>query len=127
MTSLRRLLDEGRLRVQSTSASEVVNLFKVGERDLADARIDAVSVDRRFATAYNAALQCATIALRAEGYRTVGAGHHWTTFAALPAILGSKLQTTADYLDVLWYTVGALAAAVGWGWWYRERDSLPVG
>jgi len=36
------------------------------ERDLADAAIAALSADRRFATAYNAALQTATMAGAAE-------------------------------------------------------------
>ena len=68
--------------------SAVRSLFRVAERDLADASIAALSEDRRFATAYNAALQLATIALRAEGYRTRGVGHHRTTIMALPLIVG---------------------------------------
>lgn len=69
------------------------------ERDLADARVECLSADRRFATAYNAALQLATVALRAEGYRTSGTAHHHTTILALPFILGFGVAETADYLD----------------------------
>ena len=68
-------------------------------RDLADARVDALSADRRFATAYNAALQLATVVLRAEGYRTQGAAHHRTTIEALSLILGPGVTPVADYLD----------------------------
>jgi hypothetical protein len=46
---------------------------------------------------------------------------------SLPQTRTFRGLATADYLDVLWYTVGALGAAVGWGWWYRERDPLPAG
>lgn len=39
------------------------------------------------------------VLLRAEGYRTRGAGHHATTIAALRAIMGPKADGLADYLD----------------------------
>lgn len=46
-------------------------------RDLADAAIAALSADRRFATAYNAALQAANMAIGCAGYRvTSKTGHH---------------------------------------------------
>jgi len=71
----------------------------VVERDVADAGIEGLSADRRFSTAYNAALQVASIALHAAGYRAVGAGHHWTTIQSLPAVMGREAQERADYLD----------------------------
>jgi hypothetical protein len=55
-----RLLREGRIRRHRTNWQEIASLFEVVERDLADAAITALSADRRFATAYNAALQAAT-------------------------------------------------------------------
>jgi hypothetical protein len=39
------------------------------ERDLADAALEGLSPDRRLGIAYNAALQLATLALAAKGYR----------------------------------------------------------
>jgi hypothetical protein len=46
-------------------------------RDLADAQVQGLSADRRFATAYNAALQTAKMAIACAGYRvTAKAGHH---------------------------------------------------
>lgn len=74
-------------------------MSSVVDRDLADARAAGVSDDRRFAIAYNAALQAATIALRAEGYRTAGVAHHRTMISTLPMILGPDTASTADYLD----------------------------
>jgi len=38
-------------------------------RDLGDAQVDGLSADRRFATAYNAALQTANMAIACAGYR----------------------------------------------------------
>lgn len=97
--SLQRLLDRERLRRLPPGASEISDLLRVVERDLADAGIKELSADRRFATAYNAALQLATVVLRAEGYRTQGVAHHHTTIVALPLILGAQHAATADYLD----------------------------
>src|SRR5436190_578293 len=46
-------------------------------RDLADATVAGLSADRRFATAYNAALQAANMAIACTGYRvTAKTGHH---------------------------------------------------
>jgi hypothetical protein len=97
--TLKRSLAEGRLRRQAVARDEIVGLFGVADRDLADAGATTISDDRRFATAYNAALQLTTVVLRAEGYRTMGAGHHRTTILSLPQILGPPLSATADYLD----------------------------
>lgn len=96
---LKKLLAEGQLRKHKTSPREMEELLAVVERDLKDADQPGLSLDRRFATAYNAALQLATITLHAAGYRTAGHGHHWATLHVLPEIMGSKAQNRADYLD----------------------------
>jgi hypothetical protein len=97
--NLRQLLADGKLREQPTGPTEIAALWAVVNRDLADACVQGVSADRRFATAYNAALQLATVVLRAEGLRTKGTGHHHTTLIALPLILGAGVRDTANYLD----------------------------
>lgn len=86
--SLEDWLKEGRLKGHKTSAREVAELLKLVDRDLADSAIQELSADRRFATAYNAALQLATIALHAAGYRTAKSGHHWITLKAMPEVMG---------------------------------------
>ena len=96
---LKKLFDEGRLRKHKTSAREIAELLAIVDRDLKDADQRVLSVDRRFATAYNAALQLATIVLHAAGYRTTGHAHHWATFHILPEVMGSKSLDLADYLD----------------------------
>jgi uncharacterized protein (UPF0332 family) len=93
------LLREKRIRPHRTNPAEIAGLFAVVERDLADAAIEALSADRRFATAYNAALQAATAMMYAEGYRTAGTSHHRTTFEFLKAISRIKFGDLADYLD----------------------------
>ncbi len=97
--SLQEWLSKGRVRAQKTSVKEIRGLIRVGNRDLADARIDLISPDRRFATAYGAALQLATIVVRASGYRTAGVGHHWITFQLLLELLGKEEQERVDYFD----------------------------
>ena len=97
--SLRDWLDRKDLKSHNTSPREIANLLDVVERDLQDASVSAISTDRRFATAYNAALQLATVVLYSSGYRAVGKGHHWITISVLPEILGPDAQELADYLD----------------------------
>jgi len=74
-------------------------LLRVVDRDLRDAAVTAISIDLRFQTAYQACLQLGTIVLAAVGVRSVGQGHHWTTFKVLPDILGNDVQDLADYFD----------------------------
>ena len=79
MVSLEDWLNDGRLKSHKTNRQEIEQLFAVFERDMADAQAVGLSADRRFATAYNAALMAARAALAACGYRTSGeGGHYWT-------------------------------------------------
>lgn len=97
--NLKRLLQQDRIRPHKTSQQEISGLIKLVERDIKDARIKEVSIDRRFATAYNAALQLATILLLCSGYRTEGKGHHATVFLTMKDILGKEYYALADYFD----------------------------
>lgn len=97
--TLQDLLDEKRLRHHKTSAQEIAALFKIVERDLLNANIQHVTADYKFIMAYSAALQLATIALCAAGYRAAGMGHHKTTIQSLPAVMGPQANRRADYLD----------------------------
>lgn len=97
--NLQNWLNKGRLQRHNTAAKEIADLLKVVDRDLADAAIKEISADRRFATAYNAALQMATIVLYASGYRAGKPGHHWVTLKVLPGVMGSEVQDLADYFN----------------------------
>jgi hypothetical protein len=69
-------------------------------RDLADAQVAALSADRRFATAYNAALQTANMAIACAGYRvTAKTGHHKVTVDAITLAVGPAVSTYADYFE----------------------------
>jgi uncharacterized protein (UPF0332 family) len=71
----------------------------VVERDLKDAKLDQLSADRRFATAYNAVLQLTKMVLACEGYRVTGLGHHQTTFEALGLAMGKQVSALVPYFD----------------------------
>jgi hypothetical protein len=75
-------------------------LFDVAQRDLLDAAVQGLSLDRRFLIAYEVALTLSTIPLYAAGYETHGYGHHWLTFKALPYVMGAEFIALADYFDV---------------------------
>ncbi len=100
--SLSRLQSENKLSKHITSRQEIENLLKLVERDIKDAKIDALSSDRRFITAYNAALQLATCVLYISGYRTKPSrgGHHWITFSVLPEIMDDSVKEYSDYFEV---------------------------
>jgi uncharacterized protein (UPF0332 family) len=83
IVSLQDWLNEGRLKSHKTNQKEIEQLFAVFDRDMADARAVGLSADRRFATAYNAALMAARAALAACGYRTSGEGGHYGTIQSL--------------------------------------------
>jgi hypothetical protein len=69
-------------------------------RDLADAQVQGLSADRRFATAYNAALQTANMAIACAGYRvTAKTGHHKVTVEAITLAVGAGVSAYGDYFE----------------------------
>jgi len=66
-----------------SSREEIANLLAVADRDLADCRTPGLSADWRLNIAYNAALQSATAALAAEGYRAAREAHHYRVIQSL--------------------------------------------
>jgi uncharacterized protein (UPF0332 family) len=94
-----KLLSQGNIQKHQSSKEEISDLFKLIERDLKDASIDALSEDRRFTIAYNAVLQCATAIMRCLGYRTKGEAHHYITFEFLREVLGKKYDDQIDYFN----------------------------
>jgi len=97
--NLKRLLNQGRLTPHKTSRKEIANLIDLARRDIKDAELRSLSLDRKFACAYNAVLQLATILLYCKGYRPKGIGHHVTVFEAMKEILGKDYYELADYFD----------------------------
>lgn len=81
--SLNDWLRAGWLIDHQPSSIEIRDLFALIERDLADAALPALSPDWRLGIAYNAALQAATAALAACGYRASRESHHYRVLQSL--------------------------------------------
>jgi len=80
------------------SPQEVEDLLALVERDLTDAAIERLSPDWRLGIAYNAALQLATLALAAEGYRPARERPHERAILSLRFTVGAdaRLVDTID-------------------------------
>jgi uncharacterized protein (UPF0332 family) len=94
-----QLLASNEVQRHKTSKKELDKLRAVIARDFADASLDGVSADRRFATAYNAALQAAKMAIACAGYRVTGAGHHRISFEIVKLAMGKAADPYSDYFD----------------------------
>jgi len=82
--SLEKWAEYGWLKAEPTSRDEIKSLLAIVDRDLKDAKVAAISEDRRFEAAFSAARTAANAALRASGYRTsTQAGHHIKTIESL--------------------------------------------
>lgn len=95
-----KLQAERKVHAHKTSKKELDELRALIARDLEDAAIPALSNDRRFATAYNAALQTAKMAIASAGYRLAStAGHHRLTFEAARLALGATAARPLDFFE----------------------------
>ena len=100
--TLQNLLAIQRLQTFEATADGVQRLLAAAARNLADARLAALSADNRFDAAYKTLMQCAMIGLWANGYRTSTSqpGHHQTALQALPLTMGLD-KDTVIVLDAL--------------------------
>jgi hypothetical protein len=73
----------GWLTEHQSSAEEIHNLLGLADRDLRMSRIKDLDADWKFTIAYNAALQAATAALAAAGYRAAREAHHYRVIESL--------------------------------------------
>jgi hypothetical protein len=88
--SLKNWRDNGWLVEHKTSAQEITDLLAVSERDLKDSSAPGISPDWQLAIAYNAALQAATAALFASGYRASREAHHYRIIQSLAHTIQTK-------------------------------------
>lgn len=88
----------GWLVAHKSAKQEIADLLGIVARDLKDSQAKDVSDDWRFAIAYNAALQAATAALAAAGYRASRESHHYRVIHSLELTVGkdSKFIRTFD-------------------------------
>jgi len=66
-----------------TSRHEITDLLNMADRDLAQCQTPNLSPDWQLNIAYNAALQAATAALAAAGYRAAREAHHYRVIQSL--------------------------------------------
>ncbi|MBI5548845.1 MAG: hypothetical protein HY901_33600 [Deltaproteobacteria bacterium] len=88
--TLRDWLKNGWLSEHVTSHEEIANLLGLCDRDLQDCRTVGLSSDWRFSIAYNAALQAATAALAASGYRAAREAHHYRVLQSLTFTINAQ-------------------------------------
>lgn len=81
--SLTDWLNQGLLAKHKPQRREIMELLRIVERDLAQCRLLGLDRDWQLGIAYNAALQLATAALLACGYRTKGEAHHYRVIQSL--------------------------------------------
>jgi hypothetical protein len=81
---------------QITPAKETIKrLLEGAARHIADAKVQAISAETRFGSAYTAIRMLADVGLHAHGYRTLTSkpGHHQTAIQTLPTTLAVDSQT----------------------------------
>ncbi len=71
------------------SRQEIRDLLAVADRDLSDSSTPGLSADWRLNIAYNAALQAATAALAAAGFRATRDSHHYRVIQSLVYTIGA--------------------------------------
>lgn len=95
-----KLLANKEAQKHKTSKKELDNMRALIARNLADAGLAGLSADRRFATAYNAALQAANMAIACAGYRIMSkVGHHRVSLESTKHVLGKPMHKYADYFE----------------------------
>jgi hypothetical protein len=93
-------LANGWLVAHQASIEEITDLFAVVDRDLDDAVVPRLSPDWCLGIGYNAALQLATLALAAAGYRPGRERAHERAILSLRETVGIS-SATVDLLDAV--------------------------
>ena len=95
--SLQDWLKNGWLAEHKPSRQEIRDLLGVADRDLADCATSGLSADWRLNIAYNAALQLATAALAAAGYRAGRDAHHFRVIQSLEFTIRADSALIAQF------------------------------
>jgi len=121
---LDNLVRIGQLKAEPRNAQEVARMLAMAQTRLSDAKLNKMSLEGRFTSAYNAAHAAALAALRWHGYRSE---NRYTVFQCLTHTLGwpanrwrvldtahqkRNLAEYEGYLDVEESTVAEICALV---------------
>jgi hypothetical protein len=73
----------------------ITRLLEAAQRNIQDAKLQALSHENRFDAAYKSIMQMANAALQTRGFRTLTSkpGHHQTMIQSLPKTLGVNYET----------------------------------
>ena len=93
--SLHDWLERGWLVEHKPSRQEIADLFGVAKRDLENCETPGLSPDWKLNIAHNAALQTATAALAACGFRATRQGHHYRVIQSLAFTVGADVGLVA--------------------------------
>lgn len=88
-SKLENLLKTGKLKADQVSQAEFDGMVLSGDRRLADAKHDSLSMASRFDLAYNASHAFALAAMRWHGYRS---NNRYLVFQCLPLTLGLEAK-----------------------------------
>lgn len=85
LPELDNLVRIGQLKSEPRNAQEVTRMLAMAQTRLGDAKLNSLSLEGRFTSAYNAAHAAALAALRWHGYRSE---NRYTVFQCLSHTLG---------------------------------------
>jgi hypothetical protein len=88
--TLENLAQIGKLKPHKATREEIARLLAAMRRNLRDTRHHDISPESRYDMAYKAVMQCALVAVMANGFRpsTSEPGHHATVIQSLPKTAG---------------------------------------
>jgi hypothetical protein len=107
-------LNNGWLVAHKTSRQEISDLLDVADRDLVDCQVEGLSADWKMNIAYNAALQSATAALAAAGYRPTRDSHHYRVIQSLAYTIGADTKVTARFNEFRKNEISAVMNGLVW-------------
>jgi len=97
--TLQRYLDNSWIQRHETSPQEIFELLAIADRDIEQSQTPGLGPEWRLSIAYNAALQLATAALAAAGYRAERQNKHQRTIECLAFTLGLD-RRQVDFFDL---------------------------
>jgi hypothetical protein len=95
--TLENLLRIGSLKRHQPSDADLLRLLGAAHQGLKDTEIPGLSAGSRFDMAYKAIMQCALLAMMANGFRpsSNAPGHHATIIQSLPKSIGIQKKQMA--------------------------------